>query len=106
MPIIGEEAALAAGLTTLARVISTAGNLANDALVLYGEAKDPAQGIIGILGMLGAIGAKLESVDGRFVGLLSEIYDAIPVGAFSSLGSTFMGSEAMLVDILGTIKMS
>jgi hypothetical protein len=53
-------------LTTIARIISAARMIANNALVIYQLVTNPSQGIIGILGLVGAIGSKLEAVRGGY----------------------------------------
>jgi len=52
VPFIGDIAATAAGLADLARIIALVGEVANDALSLYGVVQDPSSAPMAIFGML------------------------------------------------------
>ena len=57
VPIVGEEAATAAGMASLARAIAIAGEAGNGALGIYDSVKNPSSAIINVLGMLIGVGA-------------------------------------------------
>ncbi|KAK3690963.1 Glucan endo-1,3-alpha-glucosidase agn1 [Vermiconidia calcicola] len=57
VPIVGQQAALAAGMATLARSIAIAGELGQGALGIYDTVNNPGSAVINILGMLIGVGA-------------------------------------------------
>lgn len=101
VPVIGEEAAAAAGLASLARAIALAGEIANGALSIYDTVQDPSSAVVNILGMLFGLGsfAKVER-DGEGIASLAKIRNAMKSSEISSLGSIFKSNDDTLQSIM------
>jgi hypothetical protein len=100
--LVGEQAAFTVGLTTLARIISVTGSLANTGNAIYGMARNPAEGVIGLLGALSAVRL---AVNGGFIAMLSDVRNLIPPETIESLGSTFADNDNALRLITSTINL-
>lgn len=90
VPVIGEEAAAAAGLAGLARAIAIAGELGNGALGIYDSVKNPASAVVNILGMLLGVGAIAKvSRDGKGLAQVAKVRREMSADTIAGLGSVF-----------------
>lgn len=75
VPFVGEAAASAAGLTTLARTISMLGELGGVAMAIYESVDDPSSALINILGLLAGIGGfKRSPRDGEGLNGVAKVW--------------------------------
>lgn len=66
VPFIGEEAAMAAGLTSLARAVTIIGEVGNAAMGVYSVVDDPSSALFAVMGMLfGVRGIAKSGRDGK-----------------------------------------
>lgn len=66
VPFIGEEAAMAAGLTSLARAVTIIGEVGNAAFGVYAVVDDPGSAMFAVMGMLfGVRGIAKSARDGK-----------------------------------------
>lgn len=99
--MVGEEAALTAGLAGLARTIAIAGELGNTALALYSTVKDPDSAIVNILGMLIGVGsiARVERT-GEGLGDVAKLRRGMTAEMVATLGSVFKNNDDKLQSII------
>jgi chitinase len=101
VPFVGEEAAAAAGLATLARGIAIAGELGNAALATYDTVKDPSSAILNVVGMLFGVGNIVKAGrDGPGLAAVAGIRKGIKPSEVSSLGKIFADRDGVLQNIL------
>lgn len=100
VPFVGEEAAVAAGLTTLARSIAIAGEAGNAGLAIYDTVQDPKSAFVNIVGSLLGIGSVAKAVrDGPGLGAVAKIRQGMKATEIASLGKIFK-SKSDVLDII------
>lgn len=101
IPVIGEEAAIAAGFTNIARAIAIAGEAGNTALGIYDTVEDPASAIVNVLGMLLGVGAIARaSRDGTGIGEIAKFRREMSGDAVAGMGRLFKDNDDKLQNIL------
>ncbi|KAK6004282.1 hypothetical protein QM012_009132 [Aureobasidium pullulans] len=101
VPFVGEEAALAAGLTTLGRTIFIAGEVSNAAFTIWDTVENPDNAVFNILGMLLGVGAivKVERT-GKGMGDVAHVRRGMTATDVANLGSIFKNNDDKLQSFL------
>ncbi len=102
--MIGEEAASAAGLASLARAIAITGELGNTALALSETVQDPNSAIINILGMLLGVGG-IVKVDRDSAGIarVGAARRGMQAADLVALGKVFSAKNDILERVMGKV---
>lgn len=107
VPVVGEEFATAAGLATLARAITIAGELGNAALDLYNTVQDPTQAFVSVLGLLFGVGSIVKAArDGEGIGDIARIKRGMSSDAAATLGKIFEDNDDKLTTLSKFCKAS
>ena len=107
VPVIGEEAATAAGLASVARVIAIAGEVGNGALGIYDSVTNPSSAIINILGMLLGVGgiAKVTR-DAPGLAKVAKVQKTMEASSAAKFGKVFKSNFDELQPVMKFCKWS
>lgn len=101
MPFVGEEAAAAAGMATLARSIAVAGEAANTGLAIYDTVQDPKSAIINVIGSALGVGSITKAVrSGEGLKATAKLRTEMKASEVSGLGALFKSNDDTLQRIL------
>ncbi|KAJ5238541.1 hypothetical protein N7468_003160 [Penicillium chermesinum] len=107
VPFVGEEAAAAAGMATLARSIAMAGEAANAGFAIYDTVQDPKSAIVNVIGAALGIGA-IAKADRSGEGLsdVAKTRAGMKASEIASMGDLFKANDDTLQSILKVCKLS
>lgn len=101
LPIIGEEAAATAGLTTLARSCAIAGEAGNAGLAIYDTVKNPESALVNIINSLIGVGSIVKVTrDGPGPDSAAQIRRGMKATEISTLGKIFKSDSDTLDTIM------
>ncbi|KAJ5195437.1 uncharacterized protein N7498_008875 [Penicillium cinerascens] len=101
VPIIGEEAAAAAGLATLARSCAIAGEAGNVGLAIYDTVQNPQSAFVNIIGSLIGVGSIAKVArDGPGLDSVARIRQGMKATEISNLGKIFKSNSDTLDTIM------
>lgn len=107
VPFVGEEAAAAAGMATLARSIAIAGETANAGLALYDTVQDPKSAIVNVIGAALGIGAIAKADrSGKGLADVAKTRAGMKASEISSMGDLFKANDDTLQSILKVCRLS
>jgi chitinase len=98
VPFVGDIGAAAAGLMSLARVITLIGEVANDALTMYSIVEDPTSAPMAIFGML--LGAAALARDSDSFAKMGQLRRDKSADDLAKLGSVFEEKSSVLQKIV------
>jgi hypothetical protein len=104
VPFVGEEAAAAAGMVTLARSIAIAGEAANTGLAIYDTVKDPKSAIVNVIGSVLGIGSIAKAArTGKGLEGAAQARMEMKASEISSLGALFKSNDDTLQSLLKSL---
>jgi chitinase len=100
VPVVGEELAIAAGMTTLARTIAIVGEAGNAALGIYDSVKNPESAFVNVLGMMFGVGSIAKAArTGEGLGAVAKIRQGMSADTVASFGKIFKENDSKLASI-------
>ncbi|GLI79232.1 glucan endo-1,3-alpha-glucosidase agn1 [Penicillium ochrochloron] len=101
VPVIGEEAAAAAGLATLARSCAIAGEAGNAGLAIYDTVQNPQSAFVNIIGSLIGVGSVAKVTrDGPGLDAVARIRQGMKATEISDLGKIFKSNSDTMDTIM------
>lgn len=106
VPFVGEEAAAAAGMATLARSIAVAGEAANAGLAIYDTVQDPKSAIVNVIGAALGVGAiaKAERT-GSGLKATAKLRTEMKASEVASLGKLFQANDNTLQNLMKVCRL-
>jgi hypothetical protein len=106
VPVVGEELALAAGLTNFARTLAITGEVGNAAVAFYDSGSDPGAAFLNVMGLVAGVGSVAKiSRDGNGFREVANIRRGMSSDTVSSLGKIFKENDNKLAAITRICKM-
>lgn len=106
VPVVGEEVAVAAGLTAVARAIAIAGEVGNAALGIYDTVNNPKSAVVNIFGLLLGVGAIAKVTrDGTGIAKVAKVRNEMKAADIAGLGSIVKSHDDKLQSILKFCKL-
>ncbi len=105
IPFVGEEAAALAGMASLAKVISIAGEVANTGFAIFDTVNDPSSAFMNLVGsIMGIRGVVKEARDAEGFAKMSKDARGLRAGDISKLGKSFKQKDDLLQSIVSVCK--
>ncbi|KAJ5263319.1 hypothetical protein N7478_010924 [Penicillium angulare] len=101
VPFVGEEAAAAAGMATLARSIAVACEAANTGLALYDTVQDPKSALINVIGSALRVGSITKAeLSSKGLSDVAKIRAQMKASDIANMGDLFKADDDTLQSIL------